>query len=79
MNIQSINQFSSVEIKKRRIVQHHLKNKPAKTTDKNSDISEDRKDLIKKIKKKVKNGFYKSEAVNEDLSYDFARSLDQYI
>ena len=79
MNIQSINQFYSVEIKKRRITQHHLKYKPAKTMDKNQDILDNRKDLIKEIKKKIKNGFYKSETVNEDLSYDFARSLDQYI
>lgn len=36
----------------------------------------ERSELLRKIQKKIKNGYYNSESVLEDLSYGFAKALD---
>lgn len=43
-----------------------------------SDVN-DRTDLLRNIKKKIKSGFYNSESVLEDLSNSFAKVLDQSV
>ena len=40
-------------------------------------IDSKRLDLIQKIQKKIKSGFYNSDAVLEDLSHGFAKVIDQ--
>jgi len=38
---------------------------------------EERAAFLSSIKKKIKSGYYNSDAVSEDLSHTFARALDQ--
>lgn len=61
-----------------RVFGQQCTNNPQLTASSISGNCENREELIKKIRKKIKSGFYKSDEVNEDLSYDFAKSLDQY-
>jgi hypothetical protein len=42
-----------------------------------SDKGENRLELLRRIKKRVKSGFYNSDAVIDDIGHGFAQALDQ--
>ncbi len=42
-----------------------------------SDKGENRLELLRRIKKQIKSGFYNSDAVIDDIGHGFAQALDQ--
>ena len=42
-----------------------------------SEKSENRLELLRRIKKQIKSGFYNSDAVIDDIGHGFAQALDQ--
>ena len=49
----------------------------AATNDKAHDRAESRHELLNRIKKQIKTGFYNSDAVIDDIGHGFAQALDQ--
>ncbi len=84
MNIQGIQNYRSFDTKQKL----SKKTAKAKAIPRKSDKLEkkdtyepsktdDRKELLKSIKKKIKSGFYNSKEVSEDLSESFADVFNQ--